>query len=101
IYQPAAFTTEGLALIHAHIAPEQRITIGTDDAARFAANVVCFGHTILLSSCSETLRARLYRGEDVANSFPAQRRLSLLPDAAAGPPIVCGHSDGAYFESGA
>jgi N-dimethylarginine dimethylaminohydrolase len=59
IYHPAAFTTEGLALIHARVAPEQRIAIAPDDAARFAANVVSFGRTILLSSCSETLRARL------------------------------------------
>src|SRR5262245_20059375 len=59
MYHPAAFTPEGLALIHAYIGPEQRIAIGTDDAAHFAANVVSFGRTILLSSCSETLRARL------------------------------------------
>jgi N-dimethylarginine dimethylaminohydrolase len=59
MYYPAAFATEALALIHTRVAPEQRIEIAPDDAARFAANAVGFGRTILLSSCSETLRARL------------------------------------------
>ncbi len=59
MYYPAAFTTEALTLIHARVAPEQRIAIAPDDAACFAANAVSFGRTILLSSCSETLRARL------------------------------------------
>ena len=59
MYYPAAFTTEALTLIHAHVAPEQRIPIAPDDAARFAANAVSFGRIIVLSSCSDTLRARL------------------------------------------
>jgi N-dimethylarginine dimethylaminohydrolase len=59
MYHPAAFTTKGLARIHARVAPEQRIAIAAEDAACFAANAVSFGCTILLSSCSETLRARL------------------------------------------
>ena len=59
MYYPAAFTTEGLAQIHARVAPTQRIAIAADDAAHFAANAVNFGRTILLSSCSETLRAQL------------------------------------------
>ena len=59
VYYPAAFTTEGLAQIHARVAPTQRIAIAAEDAAHFAANAVNFGRTILLSSCSETLRAQL------------------------------------------
>jgi N-dimethylarginine dimethylaminohydrolase len=59
MYYPAAFTTEGLALIHARVAPEQRIAITPEDAARFAANAVSFGSTILLSNCSEMLRGLL------------------------------------------
>ena len=59
MYYPAAFTTEGLAQIHARVAPTQRIAIAAEDAAHFAANAVNFGRTILLSSCSETLRAQL------------------------------------------
>jgi N-dimethylarginine dimethylaminohydrolase len=53
------FHDRGLALIHARTAPEQRITLSPDDAACFAANAVIFASTILLSSCSQTLRARL------------------------------------------
>ena len=59
VYYPAAFTTEGLAQIHARVAPTQRIAIATEDAAHFAANAVNFGRTILLSSCSEMLRGQL------------------------------------------
>jgi N-dimethylarginine dimethylaminohydrolase len=59
MYYPAAFTTEKLAQIHARVAPTQRIAIAAEDAAHFAANAVNFGRTILLSSCSETLRAQL------------------------------------------
>ena len=59
VYYPAAFTTEGLAQIHARVAPTQRIAIAAEDAAHFAANAVNFGRTIILSSCSETLRGQL------------------------------------------
>jgi N-dimethylarginine dimethylaminohydrolase len=59
MYHPAAFTTEGLARIRARVAPEQLIAIAAEDAACFASNAVGFGRTILLSSCSETLRRRL------------------------------------------
>jgi N-dimethylarginine dimethylaminohydrolase len=59
MYHPGAFTAEALAAIHARVAPEQRITLAPGDAARFAANAVIVGRTILLSSCSEALRARL------------------------------------------
>jgi N-dimethylarginine dimethylaminohydrolase len=59
MYYPAAFTTEGLAQIHARVAPTQRIAIAAEDAAHFAANAVNFGRTIILSSCSETLRGQL------------------------------------------
>jgi N-dimethylarginine dimethylaminohydrolase len=59
MYHPGAFTAEALAAIHARVAPEQRITLAPGDAARFAANAVTVGRTILLSSCSEALRARL------------------------------------------
>ena len=59
MYYPAAFTAEGLAQIHARVAPTQRIAITAEDAAHFAANAVNFGRTILLSSCSEMLRGQL------------------------------------------
>jgi N-dimethylarginine dimethylaminohydrolase len=59
IYYPGAFTPEALAEIPARVAPEQRIELSPADAARFAANAVSFGRTILLSSCSEALRGGL------------------------------------------
>ena len=103
MYYPAAFTTEGLALIHARTAPEQRIALSRDDAACFAANAVTFGRTILLSSCSQTLRAGLrsglHGGGDAAHNFPPKRWLSLLPDAAAGLPVGRGYARGACRES--
>jgi N-dimethylarginine dimethylaminohydrolase len=59
VYYPDAFTTEALTAIHARVKPEQRIPIGPDDAARFAANAVSFARIIVLSSCSDTLGAQL------------------------------------------
>ena len=59
MYHPGAFTPEALAAIHDQVAPDQRIALAPGDAARFAANAVSVGRTIVLSSCSETLRARL------------------------------------------
>lgn len=59
LYHPGAFTPDALDAIHARVEPEDRIALTEADAARFAANAVSFGRTILLSSCSETLRARL------------------------------------------
>jgi N-dimethylarginine dimethylaminohydrolase len=59
VYYPAAFTTAALAAIHARVAPEDRIALDPDDAARFAANAVCVGRTIVLSSCSASLRRNL------------------------------------------
>lgn len=59
MYHPGAFTAQALAAIHARVAPEQRIALTPGDAARFAANAVSVGRTVLLSSCSETLRTQL------------------------------------------
>jgi N-dimethylarginine dimethylaminohydrolase len=59
MYYPAAFKAEALALIHARVPREQRIELEADDAARFAANAVSFGRTIVLSSCSGTLQSQL------------------------------------------
>ena len=46
-------------MIHALVAPEQRIALGTDDAGRLAANTVALGNTLVLSSCGNRLRAEL------------------------------------------
>jgi N-dimethylarginine dimethylaminohydrolase len=61
IYYPGAFTTDGLAAIHRHVAQAERIALERADAARFAANAVCTGRTIVLSSCSLRLRRALER----------------------------------------
>jgi N-dimethylarginine dimethylaminohydrolase len=61
IYYPGAFTPAALATIHQHVAPSERIALSRADAARFAANAVCFGRTLVLSSCSLSLRRALQR----------------------------------------
>jgi N-dimethylarginine dimethylaminohydrolase len=59
IYVPGAFTDEGLAAIHARVAPGQRIALAEKDASVLAANAVALGRTLLLSDCSERLRLEL------------------------------------------
>ncbi len=67
LYYPGAFTAAALDVIYAHVAPSQRIALSEADAARFAANAVCFGRVIVLSSCSEALERTLNeRGYTVA-----------------------------------
>jgi N-dimethylarginine dimethylaminohydrolase len=59
IYHPGAFTVEARAAIERRVAPADRIALDPADAARFAANAVCFGRVLVLSSCSDTLRGAL------------------------------------------
>jgi N-dimethylarginine dimethylaminohydrolase len=59
IYYPAAFTAAGLAAIQGEVAPGDRIELDRADAERFAANAVCFGRTLVLSSASPALRRKL------------------------------------------
>jgi N-dimethylarginine dimethylaminohydrolase len=59
LYVPDAFTPEGQAIIHDRVARDQRIEIGDEEARRLAANAVCLGNTLVLSACSDSLRARL------------------------------------------
>jgi N-dimethylarginine dimethylaminohydrolase len=59
IYYPQAFTPEALAAIHEQVAPADRIALNLADAARFAANAVCVGRTIVLSGLSDALRRNL------------------------------------------
>jgi len=67
MFTPLAFTSEGLATIHERVASEQRIELDADDASRFAANAVLIGNTVVLSSCSDGLKARLTeRGYEIA-----------------------------------
>ena len=59
IYYPGAFTPEALAALHAEVVPADRIALTPADAARFAANAVCCGRVIVLSSASMALRRAL------------------------------------------
>ena len=59
IYYPGAFAPAALDLIHARVAPADRIALNAADAAQFAANAICAGRTIVLSSASEVLRGSL------------------------------------------
>lgn len=59
MYVPDAFTPAGRAAIRERVAPDRRIEIGNADARRLAANAVCVGTTLVLSGCSDGLRARL------------------------------------------
>jgi N-dimethylarginine dimethylaminohydrolase len=61
IYYPRAFSPQGLARIRAEVAPAHRIEISGADAAKLAANAVCFGRTLVLSSCGAALRRKLTR----------------------------------------
>ena len=59
IYYPGAFTSGARAAIEQQVAPADRIALDPADTARFAANAVCFGRVLVLSSCSGTLRGSL------------------------------------------
>ena len=59
IYVPSAFTPAGRAVIAERIAADQRIELSADDARKLAANAVCIGTDVILSACSERLRATL------------------------------------------
>jgi N-dimethylarginine dimethylaminohydrolase len=59
MYYPDAFTPAARATIAAHVAVADRIALDRVDAERFAANAVCIRNTIVLSSCSASLRERL------------------------------------------
>ena len=69
IYHPGAFSSAALELIHRNVAADQRIALSPADAARFAANAVCVGRVIVLSSCSGELRRALeQRGYSVVET---------------------------------
>jgi len=59
MYYPGAFTPAARATIEARVAPGDRIALDRADAERFAANAVCIGNMIMLSSCSAALRSTL------------------------------------------
>ena len=59
IYYPEAFTPAALGRLHAHVASADRIALDREDAEAFAANAVCIGRTIVMSSANDALRLRL------------------------------------------
>jgi N-dimethylarginine dimethylaminohydrolase len=59
IYYPRAFTPKARHLIEERVAPEKLVAIETEDAARFAANAVAVNGCIVLSGCSDGMKARL------------------------------------------
>src|SRR4051812_14735330 len=59
IYHPGAFTPAALEIIEWLVAPSQRIALDAADAARFAANAVCFGNVVVMSAASEALAEAL------------------------------------------
>jgi N-dimethylarginine dimethylaminohydrolase len=70
IYVPGAFSSASRDAFEALVSPDQRIEVSLEDACRLSANAVCLDHTLLLSGCSDRLRAQLeergYRVIEVA-----------------------------------
>lgn len=59
VYYPNAFTAAGRAEIRRRVEADKRIELKFDDAKRLAANSVAIGNTVILSGCSNQLRANL------------------------------------------
>jgi len=67
LYVPGAFTAAGRSAIAERVAPDRRIEVEEADACQLAANAVCLGDTLMMSACSDRLRAELTeRGYRVA-----------------------------------
>lgn len=61
IYYPNAFTAAGRAEIRRRVPAEKRIEIKFDDARLLAANAVSIDDCVMLSRCSDALRAAIER----------------------------------------
>ncbi len=59
LFYPPAFTPEALALIHAHVAPAQRLEASAADAAAFCVNAVNIGRTVVMARAPDHVRAML------------------------------------------
>jgi N-dimethylarginine dimethylaminohydrolase len=67
LYVPGAFSAAGRAVIAERVGANWRIELGGGDACKLAANAVCIRDTLVMSACSERLRAELAeRGYQVA-----------------------------------
>jgi N-dimethylarginine dimethylaminohydrolase len=61
IYYPNAFMAAGRAEIRRRVPAEKRIEIKFEDARLLAANAVSIDNSVMLSRCSDTLRAAIER----------------------------------------
>jgi N-dimethylarginine dimethylaminohydrolase len=69
MYLPHAFTTVGRNVIRDRVAPHERMEIAIEDGCRLAANAVCLGNKLIMSSCGKRLRAQLEeRGYEVVTT---------------------------------
>ena len=69
IYYPAAPPRQRRSTRSTPSSSAQRIALNRADAARFAANAVCIGRAMVMSSCSDALRRALEnRGYTVAKT---------------------------------
>ena len=59
LFYPPAFTPEGLALIHEHVAPEQRLVASAEDAAAFCVNAVNIDRTVVMARAPDHVRGLL------------------------------------------
>jgi N-dimethylarginine dimethylaminohydrolase len=69
LYLPEAFTSAGRNVVRERVAPHERIEIGLEDGCRLAANAVCLGNRLIMSSASKHLRAQLAeRGYEIVTA---------------------------------
>jgi N-dimethylarginine dimethylaminohydrolase len=69
LYLPQAFTSAGRKAIAERVGPDRRIEITIQDGCRLAANAVCLGNRLIMSSASRRLRAQLAeRGYEVVTT---------------------------------
>jgi N-dimethylarginine dimethylaminohydrolase len=61
MYVPQALTPAAQDALRGRVAPGERIEVDIEDAGQLAANAVCLDDTLLMSSCSSSLRARLHQ----------------------------------------
>lgn len=59
LFYPPAFTPESLDLIHAHVAPAQRLEANAGDAAAFCVNAVNLGKHIVMARAPDHVRGML------------------------------------------
>jgi len=59
IYFPSAFSHASRDAFEERVEPHARIVVSADDARQLAANAVCIDTTLLLSACSDRLRAQV------------------------------------------